>query len=59
MGYILDKSVDILRSNGIKSAFINFGGTLETTGSRLDGSPWEVCIVDPLNPMKTMGALFT
>ena len=58
MGYILDKSIDLLRSNGIKSAFINFGGTLETIGSRLDGSPWEVDIVDPLNPMKTMGAMY-
>ena len=33
-GYILDKSIEILRSNGIKSAFINFGGTLATIGGR-------------------------
>ncbi len=58
MGYILDKSIDILKSNGIKSAYINFGGTLETIGSRLDGSPWEVGIIDPLNPTKTMGSIY-
>jgi thiamine biosynthesis lipoprotein len=57
-GYILDKSIGILRSNGIKSAFINFGGTLATIGSRADGSPWEVGIIDPIVPTNTMGTLY-
>ena len=57
-GYILDKSIEILRSNGIKSAFINFGGTLATIGGRSDGSPWQVRIVDPLNPVSSIGTLY-
>ncbi|MGA2875981.1 MAG: FAD:protein FMN transferase [Nitrososphaerales archaeon] len=57
-GYILDKSIEILQSNGIKSAFINFGGTLATIGGRSDGSPWQVGIVDPLNPVNTIGTLY-
>ncbi len=57
-GYILDKSIGILRSNGIKSAFINFGGTLATIGGRADGSPWPVGIVDPTNPLNSMGTLY-
>jgi len=57
-GYILDKSIQILRSNGIKSAFINFGGTLATIGGRADGSPWQVGIVDPMNPLNSIGTLY-
>jgi len=57
-GYILDKSIGILRSNGIRSAFINFGGTLATIGGRADGSPWNVGIVDPTNPMNTIGSVY-
>jgi len=32
--------------------------SLEVIGSRLDGSPWEVGIVDPLNPMKIIGSMY-
>ena len=57
-GYILDNSINILKSNGIKSALINFGGTLATIGSRHDGTPWEVGIVDPITPTNTIGTLY-
>jgi thiamine biosynthesis lipoprotein len=57
-GYILDKSIKILRSNGIKSAFVNFGGTLATIGSRSDGTPWQIGIVDPITPTNTIGTLY-
>jgi FAD:protein FMN transferase len=57
-GYILDQSIALFRSNGIKSALINFGGTLATVGTRSDGSLWKVGIIDPLNPTSTIGNLY-
>ena len=56
-GYIVDSAVASLRSSGIHSALVNVGGTLATIGSRRDGSPWEVGVSDPLDPIKTMATL--
>jgi FAD:protein FMN transferase len=53
-GYIIDAAVNSLRSSGVRSALVNAGGTIATIGSRGDGSPWEVGISNPLNPIKTM-----
>ena len=57
-GYILDHSIGVLKSMGIKSALVNFGGTLATLGSRADGSLWKVGVVDPLSPTNTIGNLY-
>ena len=56
-GYILDHSIQVFKSMGIKSALVNFGGTLATLGSRADGSLWKIGIVDPLDPTSTIGNL--
>jgi thiamine biosynthesis lipoprotein len=57
-GYILDESIALLKSRGIKSAYVNFGGTLATIGSRANGSPWEVGVVDPITPTNVIGTLY-
>lgn len=57
-GYILEKSVALFKSKGIKSALINFGGTLAVIGSRSDGSPWKIGIVDPISPTNTIGDVY-
>jgi FAD:protein FMN transferase len=57
-GYILDSSISFLKSKGIHSALVNFGGTLATLGTRADGSPWEVGVVDPTSPTYTLGTLY-
>jgi FAD:protein FMN transferase len=57
-GYILDKSIALLKSSGIKSAYVNFGGTLATIGGKADGSPWEVGVVDPITPTNAIGTLY-
>jgi len=57
-GYILDHSINVFKSMGIKSALINFGGTLATIGTRADGSLWKVGIVDPLDPTSIIGNVY-
>lgn len=56
-GYILDSAVAALKSSGIRSAFVNVGGTVSTIGSRADGTPWAVGVRDPMNPSSTMATL--
>jgi FAD:protein FMN transferase len=56
-GYIVDAAINSLKSNGIRSALVNAGGTVATIGARGDGSLWEVGISDPMNPIKTMTTL--
>lgn len=46
-GYAGDEVIEIYKKNGIKSAFINLGGNVVTLGSKPDGSPWTVGILNP------------
>ena len=45
-GYVTDKVVDLLRSQGIAQSLVDMGET-RAIGSRPDGRPWEVGIADP------------
>jgi thiamine biosynthesis lipoprotein len=45
-GYVTDKIVDFLRSQGIAQSLVDMGET-RTIGSRPDGGPWEIGIADP------------
>ena len=45
-GYVTDKIVDLLRSQGIVNSLVDMGET-RAIGSRPDGQPWEVGIADP------------
>ncbi len=56
-GYILDQAALSLRKNRIRSALVNIGGSLEAIGTRTGGAPWEVGIVDPVHPDRTLGTL--
>lgn len=46
-GYAGDRCMEILRENGVASAFISIGGNVSTLGSKPDGSPWRVGIRHP------------
>jgi thiamine biosynthesis lipoprotein len=56
-GYVLDRTISILKSSGVRSGYVNVGGTVALIGSRGDGNPWRVGIVDPLAPAQTIGTL--
>ena len=45
-GYVTDKVVDLLRSQGVVRSMVDMGET-RAIGSRPDGTPWEVGISDP------------
>jgi thiamine biosynthesis lipoprotein len=46
-GYASDRVRHMWRQMGVESGFVNASGDLATFGSRADGSPWNVAIVDP------------
>jgi thiamine biosynthesis lipoprotein len=55
-GYITDKVVDLLRSQGIGHTLVDMGET-RAIGGRPDGEPWEVGIADPELPERTQSVL--
>src|SRR6516164_3912142 len=55
-GYVTDKIVDLLRSQGTVNSLVDMGET-RAIGSRPDGQPWEVGIADPDVPGRTEAIL--
>lgn len=45
-GYVTDKVVDLLRSQGIVHSLVDMGET-RAIGARPDGGPWQIGIADP------------
>ena len=56
-GYILDRAASALKESGIRSALVDIGGSIRAVGSRADGSPWRIGIVDPVRPESILGTL--
>jgi len=52
-GYIVDRAMAVLRSQGIEHALINAGGDICVTGPRGDGAPWQIAVQDPWDQAKT------
>ncbi|MCZ8196669.1 MAG: FAD:protein FMN transferase [Flavobacterium sp.] len=51
-GYIADKIKALLQSKGCTSGIVNVSGDINTWGKQLDGKPWTVGIVNPMNKNK-------
>ena len=45
--YAADRAAACLEAEGIRSAIVNLAGDVRTIGSRGDGRPWSIGIVDP------------
>ncbi len=45
--YAVDRAADLLQSEGIGAAVVDFAGDVRTVGVRGDGRPWTVGVVDP------------
>lgn len=56
-GYVLDRVAEILRAHRIDSALIDGGGTLIAIGSRSDGSPWKIGIMNPTDLNESIGTI--
>lgn len=46
-GYAADEAARILREAGVESALLDFGGNIQTVGTKPDGSPWRIGIQVP------------
>ena len=46
-GYAGQLAAQMLRNSGVESALLNLGGNVQTVGTKLDGSPWQIGIKDP------------
>jgi len=46
-GYAVDEALKIIRKMGIKHALINAGGDMATLGSKPEGEPWFIALVNP------------
>lgn len=51
-GYIADKVKFLLQSKGCLSGVVNVSGDINTWGKQLDGKPWTVGIINPMNKNK-------
>lgn len=48
-GYAGDLAAQVLRENGITSALLDFGGNIQTIGTKPDGSLWRLGLRDPFS----------
>ncbi len=48
-GYIVDRMIDFIKSNGVKNALVNAGGDIATLGSKPAGEKWIVSLENPDN----------
>ena len=46
-GYVGDRTISVLRENGIASALVNLGGNVQTLGTKPDGENWRVAVQNP------------
>jgi len=47
-GFAADEVKNVFKKNKIKSALINLGGNIFAMGNKIDGTPWNIGIQDPL-----------
>jgi FAD:protein FMN transferase len=51
-GFIADKIKELLKSKGCVSGLVNVSGDISTWGKQLDGMPWNIGIINPMNKNK-------
>lgn len=56
-GIACDRIADYLEAQKVQGAVISVGGSILTFGSKPDGSPWQVGIVDPQDTSSLIGTL--
>lgn len=58
-GYIVDKVIDFIKSNGIENALVNAGGDIATLGSKPGGEKWVINLENPDNPQEKIASFET
>jgi len=49
-GYAADRCIEVYKSFGVRSAFVNLGGNVKTIGTSPAGKPWSIGIQHPDKP---------
>jgi FAD:protein FMN transferase len=57
-GYIADKTAELLRSRGVRSAVLNLGGNVYVIGSKPNGDKWKIGIQDPFGERNDYFAVY-
>jgi len=56
-GYAAKEALYVLESRGIEHAMVDIGGDISTLGSKPDGEPWRISIVNPDDTSQTLATL--
>ncbi|WP_339886813.1 FAD:protein FMN transferase [uncultured Flavobacterium sp.] len=51
-GFIADKLKALLQSKGCEAGIVNVSGDISTWGKQIDGKPWTIGIINPMNKNK-------
>ena len=54
-GYAISKAKEILKADGIKSAFITSISSMDLIGTKPEGKPWKIGLQNPENPSEILG----
>lgn len=54
-GYAVEKAKEVMRNEGVTSAFISSISSIETINTKPDGKPWRIGIENPMNPQELLG----
>lgn len=54
-GFAGDKVIELLKTQGIKSALLDLGGNIQALGSKTDGSEWTIGIKSPWDTNAVLG----
>ena len=55
-GYAAGEAIKVLEDRGIENALVNIGGDMSALGSRPDGKPWQIALVNPDNTNQQLAA---
>ena len=56
-GYAADKARELIQELGIKAGIINAAGDVATWGNQIDGNPWRIGVINPLETGETIDIL--
>lgn len=56
-GYVVDRTVDLLRGRGVEHVLVEAGGDLLATAPAWGSGPWEVAVRDPRDASALLGVL--
>jgi thiamine biosynthesis lipoprotein len=56
-GYALDRARDVLRGQGVRSAWLDLGGNIATLGAPPGGGPWRIAVRHPRRDGDRLGVV--